>query len=225
MKIIIFDASSLISMAINGLFEEIKGLKSIFDGKFIITQEVKKEAIDTPLNVKRFQFEALKLKQLLDEKIFELPESIGVNSNEISKRTQEFLDLSNSAFIGDGKDIHLIDLGEASCLALSEIATKKGIKNVFSVDERTMRMLVEKPENLKELLKKRIHVDIKINYEKLKSFKNFKIIRSTELAYIAFKKKILKVKGEDVLGAMLYGLKLNGASISDEEIAEMKRMK
>lgn len=212
-------------MAINGLFEEIKGLKSIFDGKFIITQEVKKEAIDTPLNVKRFQFEALKLKQLLDEKIFELPESIGVNSNEISKRTQEFLDLSNSAFIGDGKDIHLIDLGEASCLALSEIATKKGIKNVFSVDERTMRMLVEKPENLKELLKKRIHVDIKINYEKLKSFKNFKIIRSTELAYIAFKKKILKVKGEDVLGAMLYGLKLNGASISDEEIAEMKRMK
>ncbi|MDO8528401.1 MAG: hypothetical protein Q7S06_00730 [Nanoarchaeota archaeon] len=224
MKIIIFDASSLISIAINGLFEEFRGLKSVFPGKFIITNEVKKEAIENPLHSLRFQLEALKIKQLLDDKILELPESIGVNSSEISRRTQEFLDLSNSAFIGDGKDIHLIDLGEASCLALSEIATKKGIKNVSSVDERTTRMMIEKPENLKELLGKRMHANIRINYEKLKPFKDFKIIRSTELAYIAYKKKIIRVKGEDVLGAVLYGLKFNGASISDEEIAEMKRI-
>jgi hypothetical protein len=224
MKIIIFDASSLISIAINGLFEEFRGLKSLFNGKFIITNEVKKEAIETPLHSRRFQFEALKIKQLLDDKILELPETIGISSSEISKKTQEFLDLSNSAFNGDGKDIHLIDLGEASCLALSEIATKKEIKNVFSVDERTTRMLVEKPENLKELLQKRTHANIRIDYEKLKPLKNFKIIRSTELAYIAYKKKIIRVKGEDVLGAALYGLKFNGASISDEEIAEMKRM-
>src|SRR3989338_1727550 len=146
MKLIIFDASSLISFAINGLFEEVRGLKNAFDGKFIITQEVKKEAIDTPLKVRRFQLEALKIKQLLDEKIFEMPESIGVRSSEVSKITQNFLDLSNSAFIGNGRAMHLIDLGEASCLALSEIATKRGIKNVVSIDERTMRMLVEKPE-------------------------------------------------------------------------------
>ena len=175
--------------------------------------------------MQKFQFEALKIKQLLDDKILEIPETLGINSSEISRKTQEFLDLSNSAFIGDGKEIHLIDLGEASCLALSDIATKRGIKNVSSVDERTTRMLIEKPENLKEILQKRTHANIRIDYEKLKPFKDFKIIRSTELAYIAYKKKILKVKGEDVLGAVLYGLKFNGASISDEEIAEMKRMK
>ncbi len=225
MKIIIFDASSLISIAINGLFEEFRGLKSLFDGKFIITQEVKKEAIETPLHSRRFQLEALKIKQLLDEKVLELPETIGINSSEILRRTQELLELSNNAFIGDGKDIHLIDLGEASCLALSEIATKKGLKNVCSVDERTTRMMIEKPENLKELLGRRMHANIRIDFEKLKSFKEFKIIRSTELLYIAYKKKIIKIKGEDVLGAVLYGLKFNGASISDEEIAEMKRMK
>jgi hypothetical protein len=225
MKIIIVDASSLISIAINGLFEEFRGLKSIFNGKFIITNEVKKEAIENPSHVQKFQFEALKIKQLLDDKILEMPESIGINSNEISRRTQEFLDLSNSAFIGDRGEIHLIDLGESSCLALSEIATKKGIKNVSSVDERTTRMLIEKPENLKELLQKRMHANIRIDYDKLKSLKDFKIIRSTELMYIAYKKKIIRIKGEDVLGAMLYGLKFNGASISDEEIAEMKRMK
>lgn len=225
MKAIIFDASSLISIAINGLFEELRGLKSVFNGKFIITNEVKKEAIETPLHVRKFQFEALKIKQLLDDKILEMPEAMGINSKEISKKTQEFLDSSNSAFMGEGRDVHLIDLGEASCLALSEIASKKGIKNVSSIDERTTRMLIEKPENLKELLEKRMHVNIRIDYEKLKPFKDFKIIRSTELAYIAYKKKIIKIKGEDVLGAVLYGLKFNGASISDEEIAEMKRMR
>lgn len=224
MKAIIFDASSLISFAINGLFEEVKGLKSVFDGKFIITEEVKKEAIDSPLKVRRFQLEALKIKQLLDEKVFEMPESLGIKSSEISRRTQEILDLSNSSFIGNGKAIHLIDLGEASCLAASEIADRKGIKNVVSIDERTTRMLIEKPENLKQLLEKRIHVDIKIEYEKLKTLKDFRIIRSTELAYIAYKKKIVKIKGENVLGAMLYGLKINGASITEEEINEMRRM-
>lgn len=85
-------------------------------------------------------------------------------------------------------------------------------------------MLIEKPENLKELLEKRMHVNIRIDYGKLKPLKDFKIIRSTELLYIAYKKKIIRIKGEDVLGAVLYGLKFNGASISDEEIAEMKRM-
>jgi hypothetical protein len=224
MKIIIFDASTLISFAINGLFEEIRGLKETFDGKFIITQEVKREAIETPLHSLRFQFEALKVKQLVEDKILEMPEAVGIKSNEISSKTQEFLNLSNSSFIGDGKEVHLIDSGEASCLALSQIATKKGIKNVCCIDERTTRMLIEKPENLKELLQKKIHANIKINYEKIKSLKEFKIIRSTELAYIAYKKKIVRVKGEDVLGAMLYGLKFNGASITDEEINEMKRL-
>lgn len=224
MKAIIFDASSLISLAINGLFEEIRGLKSIFDGKFIITEEVKKEAIDSPLKIRRFQLEALKIKQLLDEKVFEMPESLAIKSSEISKRSQEILNLTNSSFIGDGKAVHLIDSGEASCLAVSEIATRKGIKNVISIDERTMRMLIEKPENLKELLEKKIHVDIKIEYEKLKTLGEFKIIRSTELAYIAYKKKIIKIKGENVLSAVLYGLKLNGASITEDEINEMKRL-
>ena len=41
-KIIIFDASTLITLAMNGMFEEIKGLKKIFKGNFIITKEVKK---------------------------------------------------------------------------------------------------------------------------------------------------------------------------------------
>lgn len=224
MKALIFDASTLISFTMNGLFEEIRKLKEIFKGKFLITEQVKKEIIDNPIKVRKFQLEALKLKQLLDEKILEMPSSLNINDKEISTKTQETLKIANSSFIGDGKEIHLIDDGETSCLILSNLLNQKGIGNVIAIDERTTRMLIEKPENLKELLERKLHVRIKIKEENLKFFKEFKVIRSTELAYVLWKKGFIKIK-DDVLGALLYSLKFNGASISDTEIDEIKMLR
>jgi len=224
-KILIFDASSIISFTMNGLFDEIRKLKSIFKGKFLITNGVKREIIDNPIKIKRFKLEALKMKQLLDEKVFEMPSSIGINDEEILKRGQEMLKIANSSFISEVKKIHLIDLGEASCLALSEILNKKAIKNILVVDERTTRMLVERPENLKNLLEKKMHVNIKIDEKNIKSFTGFKIIRSTELAYVLWKKGLTKLKGIDVLDGILYALKFKGASISHDEIREITRLK
>jgi predicted nucleic acid-binding protein len=223
-KAIIFDASTIINFSMNGLIEEVRGLKKIFKGKFIMTEDVKREAIDNPMKIRRFQLEALKTKQLLDEKIFEMPDSLEIKKQEIETKSQEFLDTVNSCFIGGGREIHLIDKGEASCLALSKILTDKGIKNILAIDERTTRMLAEKPENLKKLLEKKLHVRIRIEKEKLKLLTGFKIIRSIELAYIAYKRGIVKVKGENVLEALLYGLKFNGASVSDDEIREIKNL-
>lgn len=224
-KALIFDASSIISFTMNGLFDEIRKLKSIFKGKFLITNGVKREVIDNPIKIKRFKFEALKVKQLLEEKVFEMPSSIGINDEEILKRGQEMLKIANSTFVSDIKKIHLIDFGEASCLALSEMLNKKGIKNILIVDERTTRMLVEKPENLKNLLEKKLHVNIKIDEKNIKSFMGFKIIRSTELAYVLWKKGITKLKGIDILEGLLYALKFKGASISHDEIREITSLK
>ena len=61
---IIFDASTLISFSMNGLLDEVVKLKKIFKGKFLIPEDVKYEIIDRPLNVKRFELEALRLKKL-----------------------------------------------------------------------------------------------------------------------------------------------------------------
>ncbi len=224
-KVLIFDASSIISFTMNGLFDEIRKLKSIFKGKFLITSEIKREVIDNPIKIKRFKFEALKIKQLLEEKVFEMPSSIRINDEEILKRGQEILKIANSSFISEVKKIHLIDLGEASCLALSEILNKKEIKNILVVDERTTRMLIERPENLKNLLEKKMHVNIKINEKNIKSFTGFKIIRSTELAYVLWKKGLTRLKGIDILEGLLYALKFKGASISHDEIREITNLK
>ncbi len=223
-KIIIFDASTLISLSMNGLFEEFKKLKSIFKGKFIITEYVKKEIIDTPINIKKFELEALKIKQLLDENIIELPKSIDIKDNEISKKTNEIMDMVNSTFQGKGKEIRLIDLGEASCLALGKILDEKNIFNVIAIDERTTRMLSERPENLKKLLEKKLHTKISYKKEEIKFFTGFKIIRSAELVYIAYKKGLVNLKDGNVLDALLYAVKFKGCSISDDEIREIKKL-
>lgn len=224
MKVIIFDSGTLISFSMNGLLPELRGLKKIFNGKFIISKDVKREIIDKPLTIKRFELEALRLKQLLDEKILELPVSLGINEEELTKKREEIKHIANNTFVGRGKEIHLIDSGEASCLALSKILNEKKIINVIAVDERTTRMLGEKPENLQKLLQKKLHTKITFNTENFKFFKGFKFVRSSELVYVMYKKGVIKLKDPITLDALLWAVKLKGCSISGDEIDEIKRI-
>ncbi len=223
-KAIIFDSSSLINFAMNGLLAEFRELKELFGGKFLITKEIAEEIIDKPMKIKRFELEALKLKELLMDKIIELPSSIGIDENRISKMTTDILNIANNTFFGRNSAMHIIDTGEASCLALSRLLNEKGIRNVLSVDERTIRLLGEKPENLLEIFKKKLHTEIITKRENFKAFKDFKFIRSAELIYIAYKRGIVKLKNHEVLDALLYALKFNGCSISDDEISEIKKI-
>jgi hypothetical protein len=209
----------------NGLLPELAELKKIFPGKFIITKEVKQEVIDKPLTIKRFELEAIKIQELLNKKIIELPTTIGINDSEISESTQQIMQLANKTFIDNtGKEIHIIDLGESSCLALGKILNKKSIKNVLAIDERTTRILCEKPENLKKILQKKLHRKIQMRRENLKFFKEFKIVRSTELIYFAYKKGIVRIKQKKILQALLNALKFKGASISFDEIEKIKKL-
>lgn len=224
-KAIIFDSGTLINFAINGLLQEFRELKKLFNGKFLITEEVVMEIVDKPLKIKRFELEALKLKELITDKVLEMPSVFEIDKNRISKMTNQIMNSANNTFFGHGDAMHIIDLGESSCLALSRLLDEKNIRNVVSVDERTIRLLSEKPENLLAIFQKKLHTNITVKEENLKLFKNFRFIRSTELIYIAYKKGIIKLKDhQNVLDALLYAMKLNGCSISDEEISEMKRL-
>ncbi len=209
----------------NGLLREFRELKKSFNGKFLVTREVVNEIVDKPMKIKRFELEALKLKELITDKVLEMPSSLGIDENKLSKMTSEMMKLANNTFFGKKSAIHLIDSGETSCLVLSKLLSEKGTENVLSVDERTTRLLGEKPENLLILLEKKLHTPIRTQKENLKMFENFKFIRSTELIYIAYKKGIIKLKNHNILDALLYALKFNGASISDGEIKEMEKLR
>ncbi len=223
-KFLIFDSSSLISLSLNGLLEELKKLKEIFNGEFIITKEVKEEVVDIPLKIKKYELEALKIQDLIDEGCLSMPNNFGIQDKEITNLTIKLMNFANTMFIGNRNEIQLIQLGEASCLALSKIMNERKIKNVLVIDERTTRMLVEKPENLKELLEKKMHLKIKLKESDFKEFKGLKIIRSAELMYLAYKNNLIRWKNKKVLDALLYALKFKGCAISENEIEEIKQI-
>lgn len=223
-KVIIFDAGPIINFAMNGLLPELVELKKTFSGKFLITKEVKEEIIDRPITIKRFELEALKVQELINQNILEFPESVGISEEEVTKKTNDLIDIANSTFLEKGKPFHLIDKGETSALALSRMLDEKNIENIIAIDERTTRLLSEKPENLKKLLQKKLHTRIEIKKNNLPLFQGFKIIRSAELAYLIYKKDLTRIKNKKVLDAMLYGLKYKGCSISTDEINAIKKM-
>ena len=224
-KAIIFDAGTLITLSMNGLTEELRKLKAIFDGSFLITQQVKAEVIDKPITIKNFELEALKTKKLFDEGVIELAEYYDIDNSKIEKKTKEIMDIANSLFVSPREEVKIMHLGEASCLALSKILSDKKIKNLIAIDERTTRMLIEKPENLKDLLRRKLHTNIKLVKGNFEYFKDFEVIRSAELMYVAWKKGLIELKdGISVLDALLYAVKFKGCSISGEEIREIKRI-
>jgi hypothetical protein len=161
---------------------------------------------------------------LLQDGVLELPDVLGVSNKEITSKMNEMMSKANSIFVSKSGDIKLIHDGETSCMALSKIIREK-IDHVLCIDERTARMLIERPDNLEELLERKMHTNIKLQKSNFEIFKDFKIIRSTELIYIAYKKGIVKMRDPQILDALLYALKFKGCSISDDEIAEIKRLK
>jgi len=92
------------------------------------------------------------------------------------------------------------------------------------MDERTTRMLCEKPENLQKLLENKLHTKIKSKKENFPSFSQFKIIRSCELMHIAYKNKLIELKNGNVLDALLYAVKYKGCSVSRNEIEALKNL-
>jgi len=223
-RAIIFDASTLISLSMAGLFDQIRDLKSSFKGHFLITKDVKKEIIDKPITIKKFELEAMRLKDMLEKRVLEEPAIFGINEEELNKLTYNYTETANSTFFNSKRDIFLIDAGEASCLALSKLLTQKGVKNVLAIDERTIRMICEKPDNLRKLLIKKLHTEIKPRKEKYKLFEGFKFIRSSELVYVAYKKGLIKLKYPNLLDALLYAVKFKGCAISGTEIEEIKNL-
>jgi len=224
-KILIFDSSSIISLSLNNLLYLLEKLKKE-NILFLVTEDVKKEVVDTPLKIKKYELEALMIFQLIQKKILEMPEAIGVDKIELEIATSDILEAANHLFMANKEWIKIISQGEASCIALSLLLNKKGMENVLVIDERTARMLCENPENLRELMERKLHTTVSMNKERIKELVGCKIIRSSELCVVAFKKGVLGlVNGKtQILDALLYATKYKGCAISFNEIEEIKKV-
>jgi len=214
-KALIFDASSIITLALNNLLYVLEPLKRKFNGSFFITENVKYEVIDKPIQEKRFMLEALFIKKLLDNGTLELYRGSGL------KEKSRLGNIANSTFISEGDPIRILHSGETSCLALYH--KLKIEKKAVVVDERTTRILCESPDNLRRLLELKLHRKIHSVEKNYNFFKNINLIRSSELALQAYKFGFIDLPGkkQDIIRAILYAAKFNGCAISNQEIESL----
>jgi len=219
MKALIFDSSPIITLALNDLLRILEPLKDSFNGEFFITEPVKYELFDKSIETKRFKLEALMIQDLIDKGIFKVKKD-----KMLFDEMQKIMNIANNTFKTESAGIKIIHDGEASCLALYKLLPFED--KAIVVDERTTRMLCENPVNFHKLLEKKHHVSIKANEVNYDFFRKFRIIRSSELVYIAFKKKIISFNfpNREVLDALLFALKFKGCSISYNEINAIKKM-
>ena len=217
MKTIVFDTGPIISLTTNNLLWILEPLKKMGNASFCITDYVKKELVDTPLNkTKRFKFEALQVLDCIEKGIIKV-----VKNEEIDSQTIKLLATANSCFNAFGRNISLLHLQkDADALVL---------------DERTARLIVENPKRLLNILKHSLHTRIEENQDSLREFgkitKNVRIIRSVELVTLAYEKGLLDDYIANIpnprkvlLESVLWGIKLNGCAVSKKELEQIMRI-
>lgn len=222
MKSIIFDTGPIISLATNNLLWILEPLKKKFNGKFYITPEVKKELIDKALKTKRFEFEALQVYDLIENNVLEI-----IDNKKIRDTADRLMYIANRSFKAKGNYIKLVHDAEIETLAADAVLNSDAVV----IDERTARILLENTPKLTNLLESKLKSKIQYNKDYIKEFKKIlkdvQIIRSTELAIVAynmglFKKYLLDIGNVDpkkrLLDAILWAIKVRGCSVSQEEI-------
>ena len=133
MKYLIFDAGPLINFSMNGLLDSFEKLKQTFKGEFLITKEVKKEIIDHPKTVKRFELGAIRLEQLYNRGVFRLADINQEEVDELRRLRDNFLQKANSMFKTKKREVHLLDKGECAALALSTILKRKNNEDILQI--------------------------------------------------------------------------------------------
>jgi len=204
------------------MLAELTPLNELFDGRFCITQDVERELITKPLLTKRFEFEALQVLSLVEQGVLKVVKS--VNSKNLD-------DLSNNIFYCRNHPMRILHAGELSSL---QYAVDSNASLV--IDERTTRVMVEDPLIMSKILRRKLHCGVRIDQNNLKKFslavKGVKIIRSAEVAAVAymagllnkFKTKSIPNSSYRLIDGIIWGVKLNGCSITEREIKELIRM-
>ncbi len=228
MKSLVFDAGPIISMTMNNLLWLLEPLQLKFAGLFYLSEAVRKELVDRPLMTKRFEFEALQVQQYITAGVLKV-----MGNEETKESALHLLSLANNCFQAKNHYINIVHFGEISTVASAKILKSSAVV----VDERTTRELIERPEEVARVLSHKLHTNVEINRKNLSALKEelagLRVIRSAELVTIAYELGLLDRymrSGEEraihhlrrtLLDSVLWGVKLDGCSISEKEIQKI----
>jgi predicted nucleic acid-binding protein len=212
-RTIVADSSSIISLALNCMSSVLEELGV----KILVPDEIYNEIILRPMGSKRYALESMRIKKLFSSGVISV-------SNPEPLITREILNTANSVYRAKKHPLRLIHEGEAAALALLA-----GVDaSALLIDERTTRMLIEDADGLRGVLCGQLGRRVDMDVRMLDAFRGIvsdvRIIRSSEIAAVAYEKGILGRSlggcGKEALMAMLYALKFSGCAISWQEIEE-----
>ncbi|PIY60542.1 hypothetical protein COY95_01255 [Candidatus Woesearchaeota archaeon CG_4_10_14_0_8_um_filter_47_5] len=228
---LVFDSGPIISLTTANLLWILEPLKKKFNGRFLITPGVKEEIVNNPLKTKRFKFEALQILDAVNEGILEI-----VENSDIDADSETIIDMANTLFLAKGHPIRIVHTAEIEALAAALFYKSSAV----IIDERTTRLLIEDPPKLQYLLRKKLHTPIEVDTSALLKLKDLlgevKVLRSVELATVAFEMGLLESiitnknnividnPHKTLLEGMLWGIKLNGCAVSEQEIKRIIKL-
>lgn len=224
MKVLICDSGILINLSLNGLLNIFEKLKENWNGKIIITQEVKAETIDRPMNVLRFKLGAIRIESLLTKKIIEMPNSLNISEEELKRKTKEIMEIANHTYKAKEGWVNIVSEAEVSCVALASLLESRGHQTLIATDERTIRLLCENPKLLEKIMSKHLHQRVQLVSSSIRELQKFKFVRSSEIVFVAHNKGFLELENKEALDAALYATKFKGAAITFEEIEALKKI-
>ena len=213
---IVVDSSSIISLAVNCL----SPLMDRLGVEFVVTPKVYDEIVSKPSDSRRFALESMRIRRLITAGAI----TVRGPTTDLQSR---ILSAANRVYRIRGRELKIIHQAEAEALALAaEIKAE-----ALMIDERTTRLLMEDPHELRELLSHRNKADVVLDEPSLDRLcgllPDVPVIRSAELAAVAYEKGFLTrmhgVEDKSVLEAALAALKFSGCAITWDEIEEYQK--
>ncbi len=213
---IVVDSGSIISLAMNCLCPVL----GMMGRKFVITPKVYHEIIERPSESRRFALESLRIAMLVANGVVQVRQP----TNRLAER---ILDIANQTYEIRGRPMTIIHHAEAEVIGLAQEIGAAAIM----MDERTTRLLMEDPMDLRELLSHRNAADVRVNKKRLDALRDvlpkIPVIRSAEIIAVAYEKGFLTqlygIDDKKVLDSALSALKYSGCAITWEEIDEYLR--
>ncbi len=218
------DTNVLISLGANCLSWVLKKLHETKKVVFLITEDVYRELIDRPFKYDYLKLEIFRYIDLIDSGV------IRIVDHDITNIAHKLGELANNTYFSHDKSIKILHKGELSLLAIAKMYNLKFI----SSDEVILRLFLERPLELKNLLERRLHTYVDFsrrNWERVIDFigRKIRVIRSAELLYYAFKiglfnnkiniiRKHIRNARYHYLRGLLYAVKNKGCGISGNEI-------
>ncbi len=222
---VLCDSGVLISLTAGCLDNILYHFSEHHNVRFVIPPSVEYETVTRPLynGLKKHLFSAIRIKDAIADGVIEVVDA------KVEDEARKVMHAANNMFYMKGQPIRLLQFGESEMLAL---ASALGVEDII-VDERTTRMLIEAPFQLKAHLESEFQVNVMVNKNSFRELSSriskLNVLRSSELVVLAYENGYFKNFSNlqrEALEAALYKMKYSGCSISFDEIKgyiEMER--